>query len=75
MSYQLGPEQKPNVLYDFLKAFLFPTIINKVLMLYFGINYSKSPGEGYGYGLIATLIVLAILIARFLWKYKNIEDP
>lgn len=67
--------EKPSVLYDFIKAFLFPTVINKALMLYFGLNYSESPGEGYGYGLLFTIFILLFLMGRFIWKYRNIEDP
>lgn len=44
-------------------------------MLYFGLNYSNHPGEGYGYGLAATLLFLGFTIGRFLWKYKDIQDP
>ena len=63
------------VMADFLKAFLVPLIINKIFMFYFGINYSNRPGEGYGYGLIATILFLLVSMGRFLWKYKDIEDP
>lgn len=60
---------------DFIIAFIFPTAINKIFMLYFGLNYSNHPDEGYGYGLIATIVFMFIMIGRFLWKYKDIEDP
>lgn len=63
------------VLVDFLKAFLLPVLVNKVFMMYFGLNYSEKPGEGYGYGLIVTILVLLFTIGKFLWKYRNIEDP
>ena len=68
-------EKKTNIVQDFLAAFLVPTIINKGLMLYFGLNYSAHPDEGYGYGLIATLVFFVLSMAGFLWKYKDIEDP
>lgn len=64
-----------NVLADFLKVFLIPMLINKIFMMYFGLNYSSYPGEGYGYGLVATIIFLFFTVGRFLWKYKDIEDP
>ncbi|MEN0058075.1 MAG: hypothetical protein AAGB31_04520 [Bdellovibrio sp.] len=60
---------------DFIQALLVPLLINKAFMFYFGINYSKYPGEGYGYGLIATVIILVLGLARLIWKYRNIEDP
>ena len=67
--------ENPNVLKDFISVFLFPTILNKVLMLYFGINYSNHPGDGYGYGLIGTILFLFFTVGRFIWKYKDVEDP
>ncbi len=63
------------VLKDFLKVFLFPFIVNKFFMVYFGINYANHRDEGYGYGLVATIIILFITVGRFLWKYKDIQDP
>ena len=64
-----------NFLRDFLSVFLGPTLINKAFMLYFGLNYSDSPGEGYGYGLVATILFFLFTVGRFLWKYKDVEDP
>lgn len=64
-----------NVLKDFVKVLVVPLIINKFLMFYFGIHYSNYPGEGYGYGLTATVIFLFITVGRFLWKYRNVQDP
>jgi hypothetical protein len=63
------------VLKDFLKVFLGPILINKMFMLYFGLNYAEYPGEGYGYGLAAAVLVLAVTVGNFLWRYRNIEDP
>lgn len=68
-------ETKSTVIKDFLIVFLVPTLINKMLMLYFGLNYSSSPGEGYGYGLVATIIFFLLTMGRFIWKYKDTEDP
>ncbi|MCX7978744.1 MAG: hypothetical protein N2578_07040 [Bdellovibrionaceae bacterium] len=66
---------RKNVLADFIRVLIVPTIINKMFMLYFGLNYSKYPGEGYGYGLAATILFLIFTVGRFLWKYRHIEDP
>lgn len=68
------PENK-QVLKDFLKVFLLPTLVNKILMLYFGLRYSEFPGEGYGYGLAATVVILLITVGTFIWKYRDVEDP
>jgi hypothetical protein len=74
-----SPEKKTTewnpVFVDFAKVFLVPTLINKMFMMYFGLNYSIYPGQGYGYGLIATIIFAALTLGRFLWKYRNIDDP
>lgn len=43
-------------LFDFIKVLIIPMLINKMFMLYFGLNYSEFPGEGYGYGLFATML-------------------
>lgn len=63
------------ILVDFLRAFLVPMIPNKMVMLYFGLKYAENPGEGYGYGLAGTMVFFFIMIGRFLWKYRDIEDP
>ena len=76
MSEKKQDDKKPNkVMIDFLKVLIIPMLVNKVFMMYFGLNYSNHPGEGYGYGLIATIIFLFITVGRFIWKYKDIEDP
>lgn len=76
MSEKKQDDKKSNkVILDFLKVLIIPMLVNKVFMMYFGLNYSNHPGEGYGYGLIATIIFLFITVGRFIWKYKDIEDP
>ena len=73
----MKPDTKPDkkaVLKDFLLAFLVPTLVNKMFMLYFGLNYSEFPGEGYGYGLVASILFLIFSLARLVWKYRNVED-
>jgi hypothetical protein len=52
---------------DLLKVFLVPTLINKLFMLYFGLNYTEHPGEGYGYGLVASIGFLLFTVGKFLW--------
>lgn len=62
------------ILTDFAKSFLVPTLIGKSFVLYFGINYSSYPDEGYGYGLIAAIAVTVGSLVAFAWKYRNVED-
>lgn len=73
MKTDFRPDKK-TVLKDFILAFLVPTLVNKMFMLYFGLNYSEFPGEGYGYGLIASIVFLVFSLARLVWKYRNVED-
>lgn len=72
MKPDLRPDKK--VLKDFILAFLVPTLVNKMFMLYFGLNYSEFPGEGYGYGLVASILFLVFSLVRLVWKYRNVED-
>lgn len=59
--------------FDFLFAFFFPTVVGKILILYFGSNYSTYPGEGYGYGLILAVFFTVFSLGRFFWRYRH-ED-
>ncbi len=70
-------EQKKSrqVLKDFIVGFFVPTCVNKVFMLYFGIKYAENPGDGYGYGLVATICFLILTLGRIVWKYRHVEDP
>lgn len=62
------------VLKKIIRTFLIPTLIGKSFILYFGINYSNEPGEGYGYGLIVALLFTAVSLGSFAWKYRNQEE-
>jgi hypothetical protein len=73
MKPDVRPDKK-TVLKDFILAFLVPTLVNKMFMLYFGLNYSEFPGEGYGYGLVASILFLIFSLVRLVWKYRNVED-
>lgn len=59
---------------DFIKSFLMPTLVGKTLVLYFGINYSLSPDEGYGYGLAAAIAFTVFGLFKLVWKYRNQEE-
>lgn len=52
----------------------FPLIIGKCLIVYFGANYSESPGQGYGYGLFAAISFTVGMAIRFVWKYHDYSD-
>ena len=43
-------------------------------MLYFGLNYSEYPGEGYGIGLVISICFTLSTLGYFIWKYRNYED-
>ena len=75
IQYRGIPEQmNKKVLKDFLRSFLMPTLFGKSLVLYFGINYSNEPGEGYGYGLIVAVAFTFSTLTYFAWKYRNHEE-
>ena len=77
MTDQKNPRyEKPSkgVMKDFIRSFLMPTLFGKSLVLYFGINYSLHPDEGYGYGLIAAVVFTFCSLVAFGWKYRNHEE-
>lgn len=77
MSHNMPTPPSPNspkTLFDFIKAFLLPTLIGKVLILYFGIHYSKYPDEGYGIGLVLSILFTLGGLTFLIWKYRNYED-
>lgn len=52
----------------FARTLVLPLIVIKVILLYFGLNYSQYPDEGYGYGLAATIAFSLASFAYFLWS-------
>ena len=68
------PKKPQKVLGQFIRAFLMPTLIGKLCILYFGLNYSDNPGEGYGYGLAASILFTVTMLALFVWKFRNYEE-
>ncbi len=56
-----------------IKFFVISTVINKSLMFYFGVNYSRWPGQGYGYGLAATLFYTVCAAGYLIFKYRNFD--
>lgn len=63
------------ILIDFLKALLIPTLIGKAFVYYFGLRYSEYPGEGWGYALTLAIAITVGNLLRFVWKYRDVQDP
>ncbi len=59
---------------DFILTLVLPMLVNKVFMMYFGMHYAIYPGEGYGYGLCATIVVMILILGFLVWKYKDYND-
>lgn len=59
---------------QFIRAFLMPTLVGKMFILYFGLNYAEFPGEGYGIGLVIAILFTVTMLGLFLWKYRHYED-
>ncbi len=57
-----------------LVAFLMPTLLGKCAILYFGLNYSDNPGEGYGVGLAIAIVWTLASLGLFVWKYWDYEE-
>lgn len=74
MKKKATEKKKGFKLADLLIAFLLPTLGGKVLILYFGSNYSRWPGEGYGYGLAISILFTLSMVGRFLWRYRDYQD-
>lgn len=63
-----------NPLMNFIISWFCPTVITKIFILYFGLNYSSYPGEGYGYGLAATITFTILMLGRFVYRYWGQEE-
>lgn len=70
MSESNDPDLKQFMAY--VRTLIMPLIVMKVFLLYFGLNYSRYPGEGYGYGLIATFAVSAASFGYFIWSQTRV---
>lgn len=42
--------------------------------MFFGLNYSQYPGEGYGYGLLLSVAFTVVMLLRFIWKHWHYSD-
>lgn len=57
-----------------LRIFLIPTLVIKSGIMFFGLNYSRYPDEGYGYGLAISVALIFIAFAAFLWTFRNYTE-
>ena len=67
----VSPSNPGSQLASYLRVFLVPTLLLKGFLLYFGLNYSNNPGEGYGWGLIIAIVLSLLNFAFFIWKTRN----
>jgi hypothetical protein len=74
MNAEQKSEEAARKLKTYIRIFLVPTLINKAFLLYFGLQYSMYPGEGYGYGLIITICLTLFSFAYFVWINWDAEE-
>lgn len=55
----------------YARTLFMPLIVTKSFIMYFGLNYSMYPGEGYGYGLAASIIVSIANLSFFIWRQSR----
>ncbi|MGE3727019.1 MAG: hypothetical protein AB7I41_15770 [Candidatus Sericytochromatia bacterium] len=53
---------------------LCPLMFGKLLIFYFGSNFSSNPGEGYGIGLSLAILFTLAMAGRFVWKYRDYQE-
>lgn len=59
------------------RTFFIPLIVSKTFVMYFGLNYSMYPGEGYGYGLAGAITFTVCNMAYFIYSQskRNSTEP
>lgn len=67
------PNKGPKIS-TFIRIFFVPTIMIKAGIMYFGLNYSMYPGEGYGYGLATCIALTMMNFAYFIWTFRNYSE-
>ena len=68
------PETSTIRLGDLIWTFISPLFIGKTLVMYFGLQYSCYPDQGYGWGLLASLALTVFTLTRFIWKYRHYTE-
>lgn len=58
-------------LFAYMKTFIVPTLLLKASIIYFGLNYSNDPGQGYGWGLLISVVLSLFNFALFIYKNWN----
>ncbi len=62
------PPHPSKELVPFLRTFFVPVFINKSILFFFGVQYSRYPGQGYGYGLVFMILFTLSSFVYFCWK-------
>lgn len=60
--------------WGFLRAMLLSALFTKPSLYFFGVQYTNNPGEGYGIGLIATVLITFGSYAYLIRKYWHMKD-
>lgn len=58
----------------YIRIFFVPTILIKTGIMFFGLNYSMYPGDGYGYGLAICIALTLTNFAYFIWTFRNYSE-
>lgn len=74
MSPGVDLKNREGLLFDFLRAYLIPTLVGMGFILYCGANYAQFPGRGFGFGLLLSVIFTLATLGMFLWRYRDYED-
>ncbi len=61
-------------LFYFLRAVLLPLLITKSFLFYFGIQYSRYPGQGYGWGAFISGSFTVVMLIYFIWKQSKLPS-
>lgn len=59
--------------FAFIRQLFISMVVLKAFLLYFGGYYSSYPGEGYGYGLAAVIIISITSFVYLIWKHRDLE--
>jgi hypothetical protein len=66
-------QNPPSLLSGLIKFMFFSTAVNKCFLFYFGINYSRYPGHGYGWGLLASVLYMLGSAGYLIYRFRGRE--